>query len=99
MVRKLEACSCGGRPAVKSVSYIKGRWFWVQCGTCLTRSSDLPTLDGAVDNWNERAGGKAKGTRESAGETKKSTPTRRAPTTPRAPASRARGTTRSQRRK
>jgi hypothetical protein len=64
MVRKLEECVCGGRPAVKSVSYIKGRWFWVQCGACLTRSSDLPTLDGAVDNWNERSVSGRKTTRE-----------------------------------
>jgi hypothetical protein len=91
MVRKLEECACGGRPAVKSVSYIKGRWFWVQCGTCLTRSSDLPTLDGAVDNWNVRAAGSRKTTREVA-------PARRVDGR-RATASRSRSTPRAQRRK
>jgi hypothetical protein len=77
MIRKLEPCECGGRPAVKSVSYIKGRWFWVQCDTCLTRSSDLPTLDGAVDNWNQRATQARKGGREESATERGATATRR----------------------
>jgi hypothetical protein len=50
----LEPCECGGEPAAKSVSYIRGHWSWVQCKACLTRSSDRSTREEAVEEWNSR---------------------------------------------
>ena len=50
----LENCECGGEPAAKSVSYIRGHWSWIQCKSCLTRSSDQPTREEAIEEWNRR---------------------------------------------
>lgn len=54
MTRNLTPCECGGEPAAKSLSYLRGRWFWVQCNVCKTRSSDRTTLEEAVADWNQR---------------------------------------------
>lgn len=54
MTRNLMPCECGGEPVAKSLSYLRGRWFWVQCNACKARSSDQKTLDEAVADWNQR---------------------------------------------
>jgi hypothetical protein len=55
MIKSLMPCECGGEPAAKSLSYLRGRWFWVQCHVCQTRSADHTTLDEAVADWNQRS--------------------------------------------
>jgi hypothetical protein len=55
MIKNLMPCECGGEPAAKSLSYLRGRWFWVQCGACQARSGDRTTLDEAVADWNQRS--------------------------------------------
>ncbi|HVT58470.1 MAG TPA: hypothetical protein VHR45_08715 [Thermoanaerobaculia bacterium] len=54
MRQQLAPCECGGKAEAKSVSYIRGRWFWIQCASCLGRSSDRNSLDEAVEEWNKR---------------------------------------------
>jgi hypothetical protein len=54
MMKSLAQCDCGGQPTARSLSYLRGRWFWVQCSSCQARSSDRTTLDEAVTDWNQR---------------------------------------------
>jgi hypothetical protein len=54
MMKSLAQCDCGGQPTARSLSYLRGRWFWVQCSRCQARSSDRTTLDEAVTDWNQR---------------------------------------------
>ncbi len=55
MIKGLTQCECGGEASARSLSYLRGRWFWVVCNTCRTRSADRATLDEAVADWNLRA--------------------------------------------
>jgi hypothetical protein len=54
MMKSLMPCECGGEPAARSLSYLRGRWFWVHCNACQTRSGDHTTLEDAVADWNQR---------------------------------------------
>jgi hypothetical protein len=54
MMKNLMPCECGGEPTARSLSYLRGRWFWVHCNVCQTRSADRSTLDEAVADWNQR---------------------------------------------
>jgi hypothetical protein len=54
MIKSLMPCECGGQPTAKSLSYLRGRWFWVVCTACQSRSADRTTLDEAVTDWNQR---------------------------------------------
>jgi hypothetical protein len=55
MIKSLMPCECGGQPTAKSLSYLRGRWFWVHCNSCQARSADRTTLDEAVADWNQRS--------------------------------------------
>ncbi|MBV8200408.1 MAG: hypothetical protein JOZ15_07260 [Acidobacteria bacterium] len=55
MIKSLTLCECGGEPTARSLSYLRGRWFWVVCNTCQSRSADHTSLDEAVADWNLRA--------------------------------------------
>ena len=55
MIKSLMPCACGGEPTARSLSYLRGRWFWVVCNTCQARSADRTTLDDAAADWNLRA--------------------------------------------
>ena len=54
MIKSLMPCECGGEPTARSLSYLRGRWFWVVCNACQARSADRTTLDEAVADWNLR---------------------------------------------
>src|SRR5215831_10417745 len=54
MIKSMVSCECGGQPTAKSLSYLRGRWFWVHCSSCQARSADRKTLDEAVADWNQR---------------------------------------------
>ena len=54
MIKSLLPCECGGEPTARSLSYLRGRWFWVHCNACQTRSADRTTIDEAVADWNQR---------------------------------------------
>jgi hypothetical protein len=54
MIKSLMPCECGGEPTARSLSYLRGRWFWVVCNTCQARSADRTTLDEAAADWNLR---------------------------------------------
>jgi hypothetical protein len=54
MIKSLMPCECGGEPTARSLSYLRGRWFWVHCNACQTRSADRPSIDEAVADWNQR---------------------------------------------
>jgi hypothetical protein len=55
MIKSLMPCACGGEPTARSLSYLRGRWFWVYCNSCQARSADSTSLDEAVADWNQRA--------------------------------------------
>ncbi len=55
MIKSLMPCECGGEPTARSLSYLRGRWFWVVCNACRSRSADRATLDEAVADWNLRS--------------------------------------------
>src|ERR1700694_2868611 len=54
MIKSLMPCECGGEPTARSLSYLRGRWFWVVCNTCQARSADRTSLDEAAADWNLR---------------------------------------------
>jgi hypothetical protein len=54
MIKSLMPCACGGEPTARSLSYLRGRWFWVHCNSCQARSADRTSLDDAVADWNQR---------------------------------------------
>ncbi len=54
MIKSLMQCECGNKPTARSLSYLRGRWFWVVCNACQARSADRTTLDDAVADWNLR---------------------------------------------
>jgi hypothetical protein len=54
MLKSLMPCTCGGEPTAKSLSYLRGRWFWVHCSACQSRSADRTSLEEAVADWNQR---------------------------------------------
>lgn len=54
MIKSLMPCECGGEPTARSLSYLRGRWFWVVCNTCQARSADRTTFDEAAADWNLR---------------------------------------------
>ena len=54
MIKSLMPCECGGGTTARSLSLLRGRWFWGHCNACQKRAADRTTNDEAVADWNQR---------------------------------------------